>query len=58
VAAVWLVATAWAFLARATMVGYALEVTLALIPGINVTISHFCLLALTYRLLFDGWWGK
>jgi hypothetical protein len=53
VAAVWLIATAWAFLTGAMTVGYVLGAALTVIPAINMTVSHFCLLALIYRVFFD-----
>jgi hypothetical protein len=53
VVAVWLIATAWAFLAGATTVGYVLGAALTVMPAINVTVSHFCLLSLIYHGFFD-----
>ncbi len=57
-AAVGLAVTAAAFLAGATTPGYLLGAALTLIPAINVVVSHFCLLALVYRLLLERWVGR
>jgi hypothetical protein len=58
VAAVWVMAINWAFLAGSTTVGYILGAMLTLIPAINVTLAHFCLFSLTYRWLFGRRLGR
>lgn len=51
--AVALAVTGWIFLTGATLGGYVLGAVLTLVPVINVTVSHFCVLSWLYRLLFD-----
>jgi len=50
--AIALAVTGWLFLIGATFAGYVLGSALLLFPIINITVSHFCVLAWLYRLLF------
>lgn len=51
VAAIWLVATGWAFHAGATQLGYALGIPLVAVAGL-VSVTHFCIPSLIYNALF------
>ncbi len=52
IAAVWLLATGWAFHAGAPLAGYVLGIPLILVAAL-VSITHFCIPSLIYNTLFQ-----
>ena len=51
IAAIWLVATGWAFQFGSVMLGYGLGVPLILVAAL-VSVTHFCIPSLIYNTLF------
>lgn len=51
IAAIWLVATGWAFQSGASMLGYGLGIPLILVAAL-VSVTHFCIPSLIYNTLF------
>jgi len=51
VAAIWLLATGWAFQSGALPLAYALGIPLILVAGL-VSVTHFCIPSLIYNTLF------
>ena len=53
IATAWLVGTGWAFHSGATLVGYALGISLVCVAGL-VSVTHFCIPSLIYNTLFSA----